>query len=69
MNKLQRLYDSEINFVIDCFYDVGFTWALGDKLNGFKDRDTVDSFEEAVDALWAAAREAYPDAECFKEDK
>ena len=32
---LQRLHDSEINFLLWCFWDCGLRWALGDELNGW----------------------------------
>jgi hypothetical protein len=34
---LQRLYDSEINFEVSCFWDAGFDVRLGDAVNGFLD--------------------------------
>jgi hypothetical protein len=33
---IQRLYDSEINFRVSCFYDDGFHVELGDNLNGIR---------------------------------
>jgi len=35
---IHRIYDSEINFKIQCFWDTGFDVYLGDELNGFKDK-------------------------------
>ncbi len=35
MDQFQALYDSKINFTISTFWDGGFTWKLGDELNGF----------------------------------
>jgi hypothetical protein len=34
-HTLQRLYDSEINFELSCFWDGGFIWKLGDSANGY----------------------------------
>ena len=36
MSGMQRLYDSEINFVIEAFSDAGFYVTLGDEWNGFQ---------------------------------
>ena len=33
---MQRLYESEINFVISSFYDDDFYVKLGDEMNGFR---------------------------------
>ena len=33
----QRLYDSEINFEVSCFWDAGFDVRLSDAVNGFLD--------------------------------
>ena len=59
---LQALYDSEINFRIDTFWDAGFDWSLGDQMNGWKAGDNATTFAAAVEALAAAAREHYPDS-------
>jgi hypothetical protein len=65
--KLQALYDSEINFRIECFWDGGFNWQLGDELNGWKEFGGGDTIEEAAEDLWAAAEKIYPKATCFQE--
>jgi hypothetical protein len=71
MNKLQRLYEAGVEFelnafsycerpyVIWCVSKSGFTFDGGEE----------QTLERAIDAIWAAAREAYPDAECFKDSE
>lgn len=66
LDKLQKLYDSEINCKIEWFWDTGVEWYLGDEMNGWKKDGRVDTVTEAIDALWNAAKEKYPNAECFK---
>jgi hypothetical protein len=60
MHKLQRLYNSEINFSITTFWDEGFDWKLGDEINGFKATGCADTFKEAVNDLCDAAKEFFP---------
>lgn len=45
---LQQLYDDEINFKIETFFDNGFNVALGDQMNGYQAKTTVKTFAEAV---------------------
>jgi hypothetical protein len=45
---LQRLHDSEINWMLSCFYDGEFRWAIGGELNGWKHVDKASSAREAV---------------------
>jgi hypothetical protein len=59
---LQDLYDSEINFSIDTFWDAGFEVKLGDVTNGFKAETTVYTITEAVEWLRATAVETYPES-------
>jgi ATP-dependent DNA ligase len=47
---LQRLYESEINFVFGTFWDCGFLWRLGDELNGFVAEGHAATFDQAVTA-------------------
>lgn len=61
-HTLQDLYDSEINFVIECFWDAGFRVSLGDRLNGWKDVIEVDTFDEAVTALCGLTTKHFPDS-------
>lgn len=61
--KMQALYRAEINFMIHCFWDAGWGFALGDNMNGFKDEDFgYNSLHDCVNQLWEAAQEHYPEA-------
>lgn len=62
MHALQKLYDSEINFEISCFWDGGFDWKLGDHMNGYKVYGNGDTFTDAVLDLCEAARKYYPES-------
>ena len=62
MTQLQALYDSEINFDLSTFWDNGFEWRLGDVQNGWKERGSAASMEEAVKALSEAAFRHYPES-------
>lgn len=63
MDPLQALYDSEINFQISSFYDEGFSWKLGDEMNGFKAQGKARTMKIAVLDLVQAAMRLYPDSE------
>lgn len=67
--KLQALYDSEINFRVECFWDDGFEWSLGDECNGYVITRMAQKFADFINDLWAYAKFTYPDAKCFKEEK
>lgn len=59
----QALYDSEINFRVEYFFDGEWTASLGDKLNGWKDEDEdATDFTEALLALRDMAIRHYPDS-------
>jgi len=62
MRRLEKLYDSEINFSISTFWDAGFYWKLGDEANGFKAEGNTYCLEDAIGALHEAAMEHYPDS-------
>ena len=49
--KLQHLYDQEINFAIETFWAAGFTAKLGDAMNGFTAKGQFDTLDHAVDFL------------------
>jgi hypothetical protein len=55
MDELQALYDSEINFTISTFWDVGFTWKLGDDMNGFVADGEAKTMQQAGAELVSAA--------------
>ena len=67
MKRLQALYDSEINFRIDGFWDGGFTCCLGDELNGFHPSWVVETIEEAIDGLVTDAIQKYPNSKFAKD--
>jgi hypothetical protein len=56
----QRLYDSEINFEVSCFWDGEFDVRLGDAINGFVAQDKVPTWEEVAPWLRAQALFHYP---------
>jgi hypothetical protein len=62
MEILQAFYDSEINFEISAFWDGGFTWKLGDSMNGFDAQGNARTIQQAVPELSAAALKHYPDS-------
>ena len=62
MNIPQMLYDSEINFSIETFWDCGFDVRLGDKINGWKDKGYYRDWDSAMVALTAMAVKHYPDS-------
>ena len=62
---LESLRKSEINFVISTFWDAGWSFRLGDSMNGYLSGIDAQSFEEGVEWLWQSAEKHFPDAECF----
>lgn len=60
-HPLQQLYDREINFKIETFWDDGFSVALGDIDSGYKATGTVHTFDEAVTWLLEHASIHFPD--------
>lgn len=60
MSVLQRLYDNEINFKVETFWDGGFDITLGDPMNGVDASTSVRTWAEAE--AWLAERAAalYP---------
>ncbi len=69
MDILQRLYDSEINFQIETFWDSGFTVRLGDSLNGIKAEESVGTMEEALIWLHQQAIKYFPDSRYVKDGR
>lgn len=57
---IDQLYQSEINFRIETFWDGGFTVKLGDRLNGFVDETNVENWAQVVDWLKHAAVRHFP---------
>jgi len=62
----QALYDSEINFNVSCFFDMKFSWALGDPANGWKKMGDAETMDDLAMALAHAAIEAFPRSEFAK---
>ena len=63
MDILQMLYDSEINFELACFWDAGFLWKLGDRMNGFPTEGRAKTLAEAVEQLKYAALFHFPESD------
>jgi len=66
IEELQKIYDSEINFTIETFWDGGITIKIGDEQNGFEYENTYSTFEEAIKNLISKVMKLYPDSEYFK---
>lgn len=62
LERLQDLYNSEINFQISTLWDGGFDWKLGDDLNGFSYEGSEVTLELAAESLVDAALHKYPDS-------
>lgn len=58
----QRLYDSEINFSISCFWDGGWKVSLGDEMNGWDAQAETRSYVDALEWLDKETRRRYPDS-------
>lgn len=56
----QRLYDSEINFKVSCFYDDGFHVELGDNLNGIRAEADLMTWADVEEWLAGMARIHFP---------
>lgn len=63
---LQEIYESEINFYIETFWDGGMDVRLGDSLNGFKEIETFDTFNEAVEFLVDSVIKHFPHSDFVK---
>jgi hypothetical protein len=63
MDILQMLYDSEINFELSCFWDGGFTWKLGDRMNGYSAEGHARTMVDVAEELKQAALKHYPESE------
>ncbi len=62
LSVFQRLYDSEINFEVSCFWDGGFEVKLGDGMNGYDREANVRTWADVEPWLDQQARDAYPDS-------
>lgn len=61
--KLQALYDAEVNFAIETFWDAGFKAKLGDPMNGWRTEGEFRSLDEAADWLLREAALEFPPAQ------
>lgn len=70
IETLQAIQDSEINFQIETFWDMGFVVKLGDDLNGLKAencfRDKDGGLQAAVNWLVEQTVKCYPDSDFAK---
>jgi hypothetical protein len=64
-NKLQLLHDSGIHFTIESYYDIGFSFYLGDRFNGIANHKSFPEFDQGVEWLWTEAKKKNPDNKCF----
>ena len=68
-NPLQQLYEREINFKIEAFWDGGFDVALGDALNDYKAQSNTKFFADAVGWLVDAAAIHFPNVPEEEDDR
>ena len=69
LNVMAAVYDSEINCAVWSFWDGGFTVALGDEVNGWKDKMTFwerGGWREAGRWLHEAALKHCPNSDYAK---
>jgi len=60
---LDRLYQSEINFMIYALWDRGITVKVGDELNGFNAETVVRTNAESAKWLDEQVRKLFPKSE------
>lgn len=60
---IPALYASEINARIEWFWDGGYDVAIGDEMNGWRARASVDGWCEALEWLRDAAVKHWPESE------
>jgi hypothetical protein len=65
----QRLYDSEINFRVSCFWDNRFDVALGDEMNGFGAKANLETWGEVEQWFEENARRLYPNSKFAMGDR
>ena len=59
LEKLNDLYDREINFSMSTFWDGGYDVKIGDAMNGFKAEATAENAEQAIEWIYEKANELY----------
>lgn len=66
-HELKKIYDSEINIEISCFWDSGWQVRIGDSINGYKypDWDCCE-LDEVIPALQELIKKHYPESEYAK---
>lgn len=55
MHKLQLLYDNGIMFSVEAYFDIGFTFYLGDRFNGIANWKSFSKFDDGVNWLFEEA--------------
>lgn len=55
MSLLQKVYDLEVNFKIETYWDAGFDWVLFDGEFNVETSGTAATFAEAEQAVYHAA--------------
>lgn len=66
IEKMDALYNSEINVSISYMWDGGYDVKIGTEYSGFEDQDCcIYGFENAVNAAWDMAKKLYPQAQAF----
>ncbi len=56
IEKMQAIYDMEINCQINSFWDGGFYVTFGDHINGWKTQEeNFETYQEAVDWIYEQA--------------
>ena len=63
---IDKIYNSELNFSITCFWDSGYTIKLGDEHNGFVEESFAKNWREAQDVLVGMVLRRYPDCNFAK---
>jgi len=60
IKELQKIQDSEINFVINCFWDAGFSMAIGDDMNGYIWNESFEDLKTGIKVMIKKVKELYP---------
>jgi len=60
IKELQKIAESEINFSINCFYDDGFRFEIGDDLNGRFWFAKFEDLKTGIKVLIKKVKELYP---------
>lgn len=60
MSKLQVLYEQNILVSIESYYQVGWTFYLGDRFNGVSTYNSFQNFDDGVNWIWNEALKTHP---------